>query len=78
MAVNLDKLKNDLLEGLQDDVHEASQNCNWIEEISLIAEQAKMINRASSLEELKDIGVNEMLFEEDEWDDYIKRFKEKR
>ena len=75
--MSLEKLKNYLLEGLQDDVHEASQNSDWIEAIEQIAKKARLVSKADSFEELKDVAIEEMLFEEEEWEKFAQKFKEK-
>ena len=67
--MNLEKLKDYLLEGLREEAKEALSYTNWTEMIIEIGNQVLLIQNATTLEEKRKIAIEELGWVEEEVED---------
>jgi hypothetical protein len=79
MKAFVDKIREELLEQLRDEINEVAIDKNWIGGLEMLAEQAKQINEAEYYSQLKELAIRELLWEEDEFRKWmLKKYKEFR
>jgi len=79
MKAFVDKIREDLLEGLNNDVHNASHYRDWIDQLDYIVETAKKYRNAQYYSQIKEIAIRDELWEEEEFEDWmLDKYKEFR
>jgi hypothetical protein len=69
----MEKLREYLLEGLREEVRDGASYAGWSEMVKGIAEQIQKLEDAKTVEELKKIAIEDILWEEEDLEDVIER-----